>query len=335
MYFSLIFESVLYDRFQRRHNYLRISLTDACNFRCTYCLPNEDMVFTPPAHLLQTNEIIQIAEQFVQLGVNKIRLTGGEPLMRKDVDSIVHQLGQLPVQLTLTTNAALLHRHLETLWQAGMRSLNISLDTLNPLTFLALTKRNEYETVYNNISLAIARGFRVKINVVVMRGINHQEINRFVAWTKNEPVEIRFIEFMPFDRNQWQEQRVFTLAEIVEVIQSAYRLYAKEKEYQATARVYTIDGHQGQVAVISTMSHPFCGDCNRLRLTADGKLKNCLFSKTEIDLLNPLRRGEPLAPLIREALHQKEEALGGQLSSDFHNIHPEDLQNRPMIAIGG
>lgn len=326
---------MLYDRFQRKHNYLRISLTDACNFRCTYCLPDENMVFTPPAHLLQTQEIIQLSEQFVQLGITKIRLTGGEPLMRKDVDQLLAHLGKLPVSITMTTNAALLHRHLEALWASGMRSINISLDTLNPLTFLALTKRNEFETVYQNIQLALERGFSIKINVVVMRGINHHEINQFVAWTQHVPIEIRFIEFMPFDRNQWQEQRVFTYADMLTTMQSEFKLTPLEKEYQATARVFQVEGHRGRVAIISTMTHPFCGDCNRLRLTADGKLKNCLFSKTETDLLEALRRNEPLEPLIREALNRKEEALGGQLTTHYQSIHPELLQNRPMISIGG
>ena len=293
------------------------------------------MVFTPPAHLLQAPEIVALAKQFIVLGVNKIRLTGGEPLMRKEVDWIVSELGQLGVQTTLTTNAALLHRHINALWDAGMRTLNISLDTLNPLTFLALTKRNEFDTVYNNIQLALERGFKIKINVVVMRGVNHHEINRFVAWTKHVPIEIRFIEFMPFDRNQWQEKHVFTYAEILATIQEQYPIQLLEKEHQATARVMTIAGHQGRVAIISTMTHPFCSDCNRLRLTADGKLKNCLFSKNETDLLTAFRSGEPTEPLIREALFQKEAALGGQLSTDYQSIHPDDLQNRPMISIGG
>jgi cyclic pyranopterin phosphate synthase len=293
------------------------------------------MVFTPPAHLLQAPEIIAMAKQFILLGVDKIRLTGGEPLMRKEVDWIARELGQLGVQTTLTTNAALLHRHIDALWDAGMRSLNISLDTLHPLTFLALTKRNEFDTVYNNIQLALERGFKIKINVVVMRGVNHQEINRFVAWTQNTPIEIRFIEFMPFDRNQWKEKQVFTYAEILETIQAQFPIQAVEKEHQATARVFDIAGHQGRVAVISTMTHPFCSDCNRLRLTADGKLKNCLFSKNETDLLTAFRAGQAIEPLIKEALQLKEAALGGQFSTNYQAIHPDELQNRPMIAIGG
>lgn len=293
------------------------------------------MVFTPSAHLMQKSEIITLAREFIQLGVNKIRLTGGEPLMRKDVDDIVTELATMPVKLTLTTNAALLHRHIDTLSKAGIRSINISLDTLNPITFLALTKRNEFDTVYRNIQLALQQGFTVKLNVVVMRGVNHHEINQFVALTKASPIEVRFIEFMPFDKNQWQEHRVFTCAEMLTEIQTAFKVTPLEKEFQATARVYQVEHHVGQFAIISTMTHPFCGDCNRLRLTADGKLKNCLFSKTETDLLGALRRGEPLAPLINASLLQKEAALGGQLSTDYHTIHPEDLQNRPMIAIGG
>lgn len=330
-----IFTTVLFDRFQRVHNYLRLSLTDACNFRCTYCLPDENTVFSPNAHLMQADEIIHLASQFISMGVTKIRLTGGEPLVRKEFKLIVQGLAPLGAQLSITTNGMLLHQHLDTLWDAGIRTLNISLDTLQSARFLALTKRDAFDKVYGNIMLALAKGFKIKLNVVVMNGINHLEVNDFVAITKDLFVEIRFIEFMPFDRNRWNDQLVFTEANILAQLAKQFSFVALPKEAHATARHFKVNEHLGSFAIISTMTHPFCGDCNRLRLTADGKLKNCLFSKTEVDLLGAYRKGEPIEPLIHLSLIQKEAALGGQLLPDFHAIQPEQLQNRPMIAIGG
>lgn len=332
---SLIFTAVLYDRFQRVHNYLRLSLTDACNFRCTYCLPDENTVFSPSAHLMQTDEIIALAQRFIQLGVTKIRLTGGEPLVRKEFKTIVQRLSGLGAQLSITTNGMLLHQHIDTLWEAGMRSLNISLDTLQPARFMALTKRDAFNQVYRNIVMALERGFKVKLNVVVMKGINHMEVPDFVALTKDWNIGIRFIEFMPFDRNQWKDALVFTEAEILELLAQQFSFTALTKEAHATARDFRVEGHQGNFAIISTMTHPFCGDCNRMRLTADGKLKNCLFSKSEVDVLSAHRRGEDIEPLIKQSLLEKEAALGGQLLPDFHAIEPDRIQNRAMIAIGG
>ncbi|MBU3676701.1 MAG: GTP 3',8-cyclase MoaA [Chitinophagaceae bacterium] len=326
---------MLYDRFQRVHNYLRLSLTDACNFRCTYCLPNEDTVFSPSAHLMQTDEIIALANRFVQLGVSKIRLTGGEPLVRKEFKTIVQQLASLNVQLSITTNGMLLHQHIDTLWDAGIRTLNISLDTLQAARFLALTKRDAFEQVFKNMVMALEYGFKVKLNVVVMKGINHTEVIDFVALTKDRNIAIRFIEFMPFDRNQWKDALVFTEAEILETLAQQFTFQALSIEAHATARTFQVEGHQGNFAIISTMTHPFCGDCNRMRLTADGKLKNCLFSKSEVDLLSAHRRGEDIEPLIKQSLLEKEAALGGQLLPDFHAIEPDRIQNRAMIAIGG
>lgn len=322
------------DGFERIHNYLRISLTDNCNLRCFYCMPEEDYDFTPASRLMQAPEILSIARQFVELGVNKIRLTGGEPLVRKDAARIITELAGLPVKLTLTTNGTRLHEYADLLKEVGVGALNISLDTLDEDRFLLLTRRDLFQQVLDNIRMMMHKGFMVKVNVVVMKGINHEEISRFVEWTRHEPVHVRFIEFMPFSGNHWKEEKVFTLHEMLEVISRDYDLMPVEKERHDTARQFRINGHQGSIAVISTMSAPFCGDCNRMRLTADGKMKNCLFSRTETDLLTPFRQGEDIRPLILGSVAEKKKALGGQFT-DLEHVDAERIINRSMITIGG
>ena len=322
------------DSYNRVHNYLRISLTDNCNLRCFYCMPEEEYEFTPASRLMQVDEIISIAKIFVEQGVNKIRLTGGEPLVRKDAEKIISRLSELPVKLTITTNGTRLHEFADILEASGVRSLNISLDTLSEDRFLLLTRRNQFSQVINNIRLMISRGFDVKVNVVVMKGINHEEINDFVEWTKNEPVHVRFIEFMPFNGNHWKEEKVFTWQEMLETISSKFNIIPLDKEIHDTARRYVVDGHLGSFAVITTMSAPFCSDCNRMRLTADGKMKNCLFSSTETDLLTPFRNGEDILPLIYGNVADKKESLGGQFT-DLGHVNAETLVNRSMITIGG
>jgi len=326
---------MIIDSYNRAHNYLRISLTDNCNLRCFYCMPEEDYEFTPSAQLMQADEIEALAKTFVALGVNKIRLTGGEPLVRKDAKEIILALSKLPVTLTLTTNATRLHEFADTLEQANIRSLNISLDTLQAEKFTLITRRNQFQLVYDNIQLLLQKGFHVKVNMVVMKGFNDNEINDFIEWTKDTPVHVRFIEFMPFSGNRWTSNKVVTLQQILHVIEEKYTYIRLKDEKHDTAKKYTVPGHAGTFAIISTMSANFCGDCNRIRLTADGKIKNCLFSKTETDLLSALRRGEDVIPLIQQNIAGKAKELGGQFTPDFEHIHSEDIENRSMITIGG
>ncbi|MEP6749590.1 MAG: GTP 3',8-cyclase MoaA [Bacteroidota bacterium] len=326
---------MIIDKYNRVHNYLRISLTDNCNLRCFYCMPEEDYAFTPTSRLMQADEIEALAKIFVAHGVTKIRLTGGEPLVRKDAGAIILALSKLPVSLTLTTNATRLHEFADTLQAAGVKSLNISLDTLQADKFLLLTRRNQFELVKKNIDLMIHRGFHVKVNAVVMRGLNDNEINDFIAWTKDTPVHVRFIEFMPFSGNRWTSNKVFTLHEIIEVVKTKYQVVPLENDIHDTAKLFSIDGHAGTFAVISTMTSPFCSGCNRMRLTADGKMKNCLFSKEETDLLTAFRKGEDVLPLILQSIGKKAKELGGQFTTDFEHIHAEDINNRSMITIGG
>lgn len=326
---------MLIDSFDRVHNYLRISLTDNCNLRCFYCMPEEDYEFTPHSRLMQPEEIESLAKLFVENGVNKIRLTGGEPLVRKDAADIILRLAKLPVKLTLTTNATRLHDFVNILEEAKVSSLNISLDTLDSDKFNIITRRDSFNKVMDNINLMVARNFHVKVNVVVMKGMNEHEINDFVAWTKDVPVHVRFIEFMPFEGNRWTSNQVFTWKEMLEEISRKFSPVPLKGDIHDTAKKYSIEGHKGTFAIISTMSSPFCAGCNRMRLTADGKMKNCLFSQEETDLLTALRKGDDVLPLIQDSIRSKAKELGGQFTKDFEKIHTEDLHNRSMISIGG
>jgi len=298
-------------------------------------MPEEDYHFTPSSKLMQAEEIETIAAVFVREGVNKIRLTGGEPLVRKDFANILKRLSTLGVQLTMTTNATRLHEFVDEIKNAGIQSLNISLDTLQKDRFILMTKRDQHEQVMRNIQLMLDNGIGVKVNVVAMKGVNDEEINDFVRWTKDTPIHIRFIEFMPFDGNQWNSDKVITLQEILDKVKTEFDFSSLERNAHETAKNYQVNGHKGTFAVISTMSAPFCGDCNRMRLTADGKMKNCLFSTSETDILTALRNGEDIIPLIHQNISTKKEALGGQFTTDLEKIEAKDLHNRTMISIGG
>lgn len=326
---------MLIDSFDRVHNYLRISLTDNCNLRCFYCMPEENYEFTPASRLMQPDEIQSLARIFVENGVDKIRLTGGEPLVRKDAADIIQRLSELPVNLTLTTNATRLHDFVDVLEKANVHSLNISLDTLDKDKFNLITRRDGFQQVIDNIHLMLSRNFNVKVNVVIMKGLNDSEIVDFVEWTKDLPIQVRFIEFMPFDGNRWTSNQVFTWKEMLTEIEKKYSPLRLHDGIHDTDKKYKIEGHKGSFSVISTMSAPFCSGCNRMRLTADGKMKNCLFSDKETDLLTALRNNEDVLPLIMQSIHSKAKELGGQFTKDFKKIHAEDLHNRSMISIGG
>jgi len=326
---------MLIDPFNRVHSYLRISLTDRCNLRCFYCMPNEDHPFAPSSQLMKPLEIETLAKIFVDMGIRKIRLTGGEPLVRNDAYEIIERMAALPVELSLTTNGSRIHEFRDLIQKADIRSINISLDTLKPDRFKEITRRNTFDQVRTNIDMLLEMGIRVKLNMVVMKGINDDEILDFVDLTQNQDMEIRFIEFMPFTGNHWKSDKVFTLKNMVDRIESHHSFIRKEDGPNDTAKHFKIPGYRGQFAVISTMSSPFCGTCNRLRLTADGKMKNCLFSKTEMDLLGALRQGKDVKNLILDSLRTKARERGGQMVEDFEKLESERIENRSMIGIGG
>ena len=329
---------LLQDAHGRNHNYLRISITEHCNLRCTYCMPEEGISLTPKSHLMTADEIISIAQTYVNLGVNKIRLTGGEPLVRKDAKDIMLRLGKLGVNLSITTNGILVPNFINTFKEAGIQTINISIDSLDKDKFNQITRRSYFDTVFENIELLLNEGFKVKLNVVLIKDFNDNEIIDFIKLTQNKSIQIRFIEFMPFSGNQWDKSKLVSYAEILEIIQSEYPVSKIERLVDApndTAKNFKIENYLGRFAIISSVTNPFCGTCNRIRLTADGKLKNCLFSNSETSLLEVLRAGESILPLIQQNLSSKFPIRGG-MDDDLKFQNPELFsQNRSMIAIGG
>ena len=326
------------DNHGRGHNYLRISITEHCNLRCTYCMPAEGIALTPRAHLMTADEIVTIAKTFVKLGVAKIRLTGGEPLVRKDAKIIIEQLGKLGVELTLTTNGILVHEFIDTFKEAGITTLNVSIDSLKKDKFNQITRRNYFEKLIENLDLLEANNFKVKLNVVVIKGFNDNEIIDFIEMTKDRNIQIRFIEFMPFDGNQWNKEKLVSYAEILSQINAFYTEQKVERildKPNDTAKNHKIESYRGSFSVISSVTNPFCSTCNRIRLTADGKLKNCLFSNTETSLLDTLRAGESIEPLIFQNIKSKH-AMRGGMDDDAKFQNPLLFsQNRSMIKIGG
>ncbi|MBK6343225.1 MAG: GTP 3',8-cyclase MoaA [Flavobacteriales bacterium] len=327
----------LTDRHSRAHRSLRISIVDKCDLRCTYCMP-EDQHFLKREELMTREEIHAIARLFVErYGITKIRLTGGEPLVRADAVDIVRDLAALPVKLGLTTNALTLHRHIDGLIAAGLQRINISLDTFDAERFRRITRRDGFDIVWSNVRHALQRSLRVKVNMVVMRGVNDDEILRFVELTRDHDVHVRFIEFMPFAGNHWGRERVYTYAEMLGHIGSVHSYAKLTDDPHSTAKAYRVADWPGTFAVISTVTEPFCGSCDRLRLTAEGKMRNCLFAREETDLLSALRRGEDIAPLIEANVLSKHAMLGGlpQFKPEKQEEVLHDLSARPMVSIGG
>jgi len=299
-------------------------------------MPEEGVKLSPKASLLSADEIIAIAQIFVELGITRIRLTGGEPLVRKDVGDIMLRLSKLPVELCLTSNALLVHRHLDTLLEAGIKHINISLDTLQSAKFSIIARRDGFAQVMANIDLLLAHKFTVKVNAVLIKGFNDNELIDFIEWTKDRSLQIRFIEFMPFDGNQWQWDKIVPYQHIIDTLQAHYPVLEKQQDGKNdTAKTFRIPSYQGTFGVISSMTEHFCGSCNRLRLTANGHLKNCLFSNNETDLLSAYRQGKDIRPLIQQNLQAKHFKHGGITSLPNLTADSDDMSDRSMILIGG
>lgn len=356
----------LVDGFRRQHDYLRISVTERCNLRCMYCMPEEGIDLSPPSHLLTTAEIVYLSSLFVSEGVTKIRLTGGEPTVRKDIVPLMQAIGKLRQnglrELCLTTNGISLLRKLDPMVEAGLTGVNLSLDTLDPFQFQVMTRKSSQglEAVRKSIDRILemnrmGAGVKLKINCVVMRGLNEREILPFVEMGKENPIEVRFIEYMPFDGNKWKQNRMVSYQEMLTMIRAKYPEISKMTGLKNdTSRNYQIPGFAGQVGFITSMTNNFCGSCNRLRITADGNLKVCLFGSAEVSLRDLLRMqndGQPiddermkdiclsddlarnatnrdLLELIGLAVKRKKAAHAGM--TDLAN-----MKNRPMILIGG
>lgn len=326
--------SKLIDRFGRKHTYLRISVTDRCNLRCTYCMPAEGIKLKKRNEILDFEEIYRLSKIFANLGIEKIRITGGEPLVRKDVESLMEQLGSIPgvKTLAMTTNAVLLKDKVDRLHRAGLKVINISLDSLRADRFQKITLRDDFDNVIAGLEASLSAGFQsIKLNVVVIKGTNDDEVLDFVHYAKDKPLNVRFIEFMPFKDNQWQGDSVVSFADMKTLIQAEFELDALPGSVGDVAKDFALKGHIGTVSFISSMTDSFCGTCNRLRLTADGSLKTCLFFAPEASLRDVMRGGatdEQLSRLILTTVLDKPEA------------HPpmEELalgDNRAMVEIGG
>ncbi len=324
----------LVDPFGRVIRDLRISVTDRCNFRCTYCMPAEGMEWLPRSEVLTFEEIHRVSRIFVErFGVEGIRLTGGEPTVRAHLPMLISQLSGLGVDLAMTTNGATLRNSAEELRSAGLRRINISLDTLRADRFEQMTRRNELENVLAGIGAAVAAGFSpVKINAVIERGVNDDEIVDLARFGRERGVEVRFIEFMPLDATgHWANDRVVGQDEIVERIAEVFPLEQMPARGAAPAdRWRYLDG-AGTVGVIPSVTKPFCGDCDRVRLTAEGQFRTCLFATDEFDLREIMRSGgddDALAERIIAAVGTK---WAGHQINRVEFIRP----NRSMSQIGG
>lgn len=331
-------EDILTDTFGRNHNYLRISLTERCNLRCTYCMPADGILLSPKENIMTYEEIYTIAKEFVSMGVTKIRLTGGEPLVRKDASLILEKLASLPVQLTLTTNGVIVDKFIGQFKKCKIKTLNVSLDSLDSNKNKEITRRSYFKKVYENILLLIKEGFIVKVNCVLIKGFNDNEIIDFINLSKDLPVHVRFIEFMPFDGNQWNIDKLVSLQEILSQVHSNYnenQIIKLEDAPNDTTKSYRIKGYQGSFAIISSVTNPFCDGCNRIRLTANGQIKNCLFSTKESDLLTPLRAGKSITSIIQKTIQSKLKIRNGMDTLDKFSQTDIHSNNRSMITIGG
>ncbi len=325
-------ESQIIDTFGRKHNYLRISLTERCNLRCFYCMPEDGIELMEKSTIMRTEEIVAIAKAFVSLGVDTIRLTGGEPLVRKNFENLIRELAGLGVKLKLTTNGILLDKYYDLFEEIGLKTINISLDTLDKARALFITKRDYFDRIMANIYEGLDRGFQIKLNVVLIKGVNDQEIVDFIKLTENKQISVKFIEFMPFKGNQWSWDKGVSEDTILETVRGTFGEIEKlNNPKHSTSSNFKVAGFEGSFGIVSTITKPFCAECNRIRLTADGKMKNCLFATSETDLLTPFREGQLIDELIKKAILGKKYSRDGM--ERMESGHYE--QNRSMISIGG
>lgn len=330
-------QNALIDSFGRRHTNLRLSVTDRCNIRCFYCMPADNVVFRPREELLTFEEIERFVRVAASLGVNKLRLTGGEPLVRHDLHELVHKLNKIDGidDIALTTNGILLAEQAEALKSAGLHRLNISLDSLNEATFQRISRRPGLQKVLDGIFAAKQTGFdRIRLNAIAIRGLTENEIVPLAEFAREHDFELRFIEFMPLDADgNWQDEEVLTGVTIRDTLETAFCTLEpvhREDPSQPAVDFRFSDGI-GRIGFINPVSQPFCGDCNRLRLTAEGQIRNCLFSTTEWDARAALRTGasdDELRQLMRECVAAKRPA---------HGIGESDFEKpaRAMYQIGG
>jgi len=332
--------SPLIDTYGRSHRDLRVSLTDRCSLRCTYCMPHDFAAWLPSDHLLTTDELLTVLEVGIAEGIEEVRLTGGEPLLRPDIVEIVRRISQLPhaPKLSLTTNGLRLAELASPLADAGLSRVNVSLDTLNWERFKKLTFRDRIEDVFKGLAAAREAGLApIKINSVLMRGVNDDEAVELLTWALREGFSLRFIEQMPLDAGGiWNRSTMVTADEMFAALSSKYSLTAVPTRGSAPAEEFYVDGGPETVGIIASVTRPFCGSCDRLRLTSDGQLRSCLFSLEEMDLRKVLRSESLALGEIREEIRGRfQKTVIGKLPG--HGINdPSFIQpSRPMSAIGG
>ena len=324
------------DQYNRRITYLRISVTDRCNLRCIYCRPVKDLNLVSHDEILRYEEILKIIEAGTEIGITKVRLTGGEPLVREHFVHLVESACKVPglKDISITTNGVSLKKKAKEIFQAGVHRINVSLDTLNHLKYIKITGRDHFGNVWKGLKEAEAVGFSpIKLNVVAMRGVNDDELIEFAKLSLQKPYHVRFIEYMPVGKdNPWEGERYISSDEIRSRIEALGPLHKISRSAQdGPARRYRLPSAAGEIGFITAMSHHFCPACNRLRLTADGRLRPCLFSDDEIDIKGPLRSGcsgEDLKALFKTAISRK--------PKEHHaTIFKTGESKRPMSAIGG
>ena len=327
----------LIDTFGRVHNNLRISVTDRCNIRCFYCMPEDNPVFMARREILTFEEIERFVRVAVRLGINKIRLTGGEPLVRRDLPVLVRKLAAFPeiIDLALTTNGILLPELAGPLYDAGLRRINIHLDTLDPAKFKQIVRRDGFEQVLEGIFACKRLGYApIKLNAVAVHGLSEDDLVPLARFGREHGIEVRFIEFMPLDADgKWQRDKVLFAADILDTLSQAIAplVPVPDQDARAPASEFMFSDGVGRIGIIASISRPFCMSCNRIRLTADGKLRNCLFALDELDVKAVLRGGgsdDDIIRLIRRSVNDKWE--GNEINT-ARFVQP----SRPMYAIGG
>lgn len=334
----------LQDRFGRTFDYVRIAITEKCNLRCTYCMPEEGVDFKNGEQILSTDEILRVINVLARMGVKKVRFTGGEPLVRKDIVDLVAGSVATPGVRTvhMTTNGILFPRHAEKLAAAGLTGVNISLDTMEEEKFQRITRRPGADQVKESIKLALDLGFpRVKVNVVMMRGFNEQEFFDFTELARENALTVRFIEFMPFDAHQiWETGVHFESAEtMVSKLEEFYPGITEASGTRTEHHVFKAPGHAGKIAIIPAFTRSLCGNCSRIRLTADGKIRNCLYSDQEYSLRTILRDGcsdDDVAQHFRKAFFEKaKDGFEAKKLSSAKRVNVEDIGRISMTQIGG
>ena len=364
------FSHFLTDTYNRQHNYLRISITERCNLRCTYCMPEEGVQLLAKDEYLTPHEIIYLAELFVSQGVDKIRITGGEPTVHPQILTILRGIGALKSkglkELAITTNGINLFRKLDDLVHAGVTGINLSLDTLDPLQFEKMTRRLGFEAVMRSINRVMdlkraGVSLKLKTNSVIMSGQNEDQVLPLIEFTRDRDLEVRFIEYMPFGGNKWSEKKMFSYEKMIELIRSRYPTVERVEDHpNNTSKTWKIPGFTGTMGFITSMTEHFCSTCNRLRITSDGNIKACLHENKEVSLRDMMRgafnHGKPIDEAAFEAMRRTEAGFGagsgvgenetkllqliGKAVGSKQKQHAdigtlEHMENRPMIRTGG